>query len=197
VLIAGVITAHVASTSVIDSDWSYVERGASQLTQLPQMIVMFASGTRAAESGWAGEPMPDGVRRACRRGGVVGLVLLLALVSQARAGHDAAPLLGGLHCQALGLPLTEATTAISVSLLALDCFRRRANRATNVRAMAARGSYAAYLVHPPITVLLSAGLRWAAGPTDWTFVAVALSGVPLTFACGWLLTRVRGGRRMI
>jgi glucan biosynthesis protein C len=161
------------------------------LWEFPQMMAMFALGAQAAERGWAGGPLPDRVSRGCGWAAVSGMLMLLLLVAIAAQGVDENALLGGFHVQALAIPIVEATVAIAMSLWTLEWFRRRWNRSGSISRAAGRASYAAYLVHAPVVVVLSIALRWVPVPVEIKFVVVFLAGVPAAFALGRLATRSR------
>ena len=167
------------------------------LWEFPQMMAMFALGAQAAERGWAGGPLPDRVSRRCGWAAVSGMLMLLLLVAIAAQGADENALLGGFHVQALAIPIVEATVAIAMSLWTLEWFRRRWNRSGSISRAAGRASYAAYLVHAPVVVVLSIALRWVAVPVEIKFVVVFLAGVPAAFALGRLATRSRVLGRVI
>jgi len=167
------------------------------LWEFPQMMAMFALGAQAAERGWAGGPIPDRLRRTCRRTAVAGMVMLVLLVAVAGGSDDESALLGGFHVQALAIPIVEATVAIGMSLWTLEWFRRRWNRSSSMSRAASRASYAAYLVHAPAVVLLSVALGWVAVPVEIKFVVVFFAGVPVAFILGWLATRSRVIGRVI
>ena len=71
----------------------------------------------------------------------------------------------------------------------MDWFRRRWDRAGPVVRGAGRASFAAYLVHAPITVALAASLRHVGVPVEVKFAAVFALSVVAAFALGWLFTR--------
>ena len=54
-----------------------------------------------------------------------------------------------------------------------------------------RASFAAYIVHAPVVVLLSAALSSVAIVGELKFIAVAASGIAVSFTGGWLATRAR------
>jgi len=106
-------------------------------------------------------------------------------------GGDDNPFLGGLHPQAAILPLVEGVIAIGMSLWVLEWFRRRWDYATRFTRALGRSSFAAYIVHPPVVVLLSVGLSSVAVAVEVKFVAVFALGAVASFALGWAVTRWR------
>jgi peptidoglycan/LPS O-acetylase OafA/YrhL len=60
-----------------------------------------------------------------------------------------------------------------------------------------RASFAAYLLHAPIIVLLAIALRGVPVPAELKFLAVFGLGVVASFGIGWLATRSRVGGRVL
>ena len=71
-----------------------------------------------------------------------------------------------------------------MSVWTLEWFRRRWNRSGSMSRAAGRASYAAYLVHAPVVVVLSVALRWVAVPVEIKFVVVFFAGVPAASTLG-------------
>ncbi len=161
------------------------------LWELPQMIGMFTLGVLAAESGWNGRPLPKSRMATLVRVAAVSLVAVVSFAVVAASASDAAPLLGGLDVRALPLPLIEAAWAISMSLVTLEYFRRRAARTNASLTAVSVASYDAYLVHPPVIVLLAVVMRTSSVPIEAKFVLVSMFGVPLAFAIGWIVAQAR------
>jgi glucan biosynthesis protein C len=160
------------------------------LWEFPQMIAMFGLGAVAAERGWLDEALPDRVWRNCGLAALAGGVMGLAFVGAIGLAGDEDPFLGGAHPQALALPITEAVIAVAVSLWTLEWFRRRWDHAGPLAHALGRASFAAYVVHAPVVVLLSVGLRDAAVPVETKFLVVFTIGAAASFALGWLVTRL-------
>jgi peptidoglycan/LPS O-acetylase OafA/YrhL len=60
-----------------------------------------------------------------------------------------------------------------------------------------RASFAAYLLHAPIIVLLAIALRGIPVPAELKFLTVFALGVGASFGTGWLATRSRVGGRVL
>jgi peptidoglycan/LPS O-acetylase OafA/YrhL len=110
---------------------------------------------------------------------------------------DAEPFLGGWRLEATLIPLIEATLALGMSLWAIDWFRRRANRAGTLVRGLGRGSFAAYLVHAPLTILFAIVIRNVEIPAELKFLTVFALGVIASFGLGWLVTRSRVTARIL
>jgi glucans biosynthesis protein C len=160
------------------------------------MATLFAFGALAGERGWL-DPIPDWLRRACGRASIIGaLGLVLIVGAVALAGYED-PFLGGWHLQALAEPTTEATIAVAMSLWLLGWFGRRWNHQTRLARSLGRASFAAYIIHPPVLVLLSGGLSSVTIAAEVKFVAVAVLGVASSFTLGWYMTKVRPLARVL
>ncbi len=161
------------------------------LWEFPQMIGMFALGVLAAEAGWNATSLPVNRKKTVVQVAIASLVALLCFAVLGASADDAGPLLGGLHIQALPLPIIEAAWAISMSLVTLEYFRRRATVSSQTLAGASRASYDAYLLHPPLIVVLAVALRTSGFSIGTKFVLVSIVGVSLAFVIGWILAHAR------
>lgn len=167
------------------------------LWEYPQMSALFTLGILARERGWLSDALSPRLRRACGRSAILGIVLAALLGAGIAVTDDPDPFLGGLRIEATLIPLVEATLALGMSLWLVDWFRRRANRAGAVVSGVGRASFAAYLLHVPITILLAVALREVEVPAEVKFLAVFALGVVGSFGLGWLLTRSRAAGRIL
>lgn len=167
------------------------------LWEYPQMSALFALGTLARERGWLSDALPTRLRRACGRAAVLGVVLAALVGAGIAVTHNPEPFLGGLRIEATLIPLIEATLALGMSLWLVDWFRRSANRAGALVSDVGRASFAAYLLHVPITILLAVALREVGVPAEAKFLAVFALGVVGSFGLGWLLTRSQAAGRIL
>jgi peptidoglycan/LPS O-acetylase OafA/YrhL len=97
--------------------------------------------------------------------------------------------LGGFRPEATLIPLIEATLTLGLSLWALDWLRRRWNRGGLLVERLGRGSFVAYLVHAPITVIFAVALRDVAVPAEIKYLVVFALTVVASFGLGSGLTR--------
>jgi len=166
------------------------------LWEWPQMATMFAFGALATERAWL-DPLPDWVRRACGRAGIAGVAGLLFVVALVGAAGDQGPFLGGLHAQAVAEPIAEATIAVAMSLLLLGWFAHRCDNHGPLARSLGRASFAAYVLHPPVVVSLSAAFSSVGVVAEVKFAVVATLGVLASFTVGWLATRVGSIPRLL
>lgn len=167
------------------------------LWEYPQMLALFVLGALAEERGWLVGGLPPRLRRACGRAGALGVGLAGLLGVIITVGVDPDPFLGGLRLQATVIPVVEAMMTVGVSLWAVDWFRRRWNRAGTLVQNVGRASFAAYIVHAPITVVLAVALRNAAVPAEVKLVVVFAATLIASFGLGLLFTRSRAAPRIL
>ena len=180
--------------------WPFLDTGqliGLNLWEYPQMLALFVLGALTEERRWLVDGLSDELRRLCGRAALLAVLAIVIVAVGITLSDDPDPFLGGLRVQARLVPISEATIAVSMSLWATDWFRRRWNRTTKVAREAGRASFAAYLVHAPITVILAAALRDVGVPAEVKFLAVLALAVVASFALGSLLTRSHAVARVL
>jgi fucose 4-O-acetylase-like acetyltransferase len=170
---------------------------ALNLWEYPQMAALFALGVLARERGWLSSALSPRLRRACGGAAVLGIVLAGLVGVGIAITDEPDPFLGGLRIEATLIPLIEAIVAVGMSLWLVDWFRRRGNRAGALVSGLGRASFAAYLLHVPITILLAMALRDVRVPGELKFLAVFALGLIGSFALGWFFARSRGAGRIL
>jgi glucans biosynthesis protein C len=90
------------------------------------------------------------------------------------------------------LALLDGVVAVSMTLWFVDVVRRRWCSHGPMLGWAARGSYAAYIVHPLVLTSLMVLLAPAALAPEIKFVLVSAAGIAACFTIGYALTRVPG-----
>lgn len=167
------------------------------LWEYPQMIALFALGVFARERGWLSDALPPQLRRTCGLAAAVGVVLAALAGAGIAISDDPAPFLGGLRFEATLIPLIEATLALGMSLWLIDWFRRRTKRVGALVGGLGRASFAAYLLHVPVTIMLAVVLREVGVPAELKFLSVFAFGVVASFGLGWFFTRSSVGGRIL
>ena len=162
----------------------------------PQGIGLFALGVLAGERGWLAV-LDRRLVRGCGRAAVVALLGLTALAAWALATDRLDAVAGGLAWPSAAFAILEGLGAVALSLWLLVWFRRRWDRPGQLVQRAGRGSYAAYVLHPPVLVMLSLLVRPLPVPPEAKFLLVAAGGVVAAFAVGVGLTRLRAGTRIL
>jgi glucans biosynthesis protein C len=161
-----------------------------------QASVLFVLGIACGERGWFDTLAWE---RARRMGWVSigGMLLITGLAGSVLADDDFESMAGGVHWQSAAFAAVAGVVGVAVSLWVASWFRRRWNHAGQTAQRAGRGSYAAYVIHPVVLVLISLACLPLAVPPEAKFLIVAGVGVPATFAIGYGLTRVPGLRRVL
>jgi glucan biosynthesis protein C len=160
------------------------------LWEWPQTATLFALGVLAGERSWL-DPVPHWIPRTCGRATAAALVAIGVLVAAVSLADDTDRFTGGWRVQALAEPLVEGTMAVAMSFWMLVWFMRRADHDGPLARRLGRASFAAYILHAPLVVLLSAGLSSVAMVIEFKFLVVAVLGVISSFTVGWSATRVR------
>ena len=167
------------------------------LWEYPQMSALFALGVIAQERGWLTDGLSPQLRRTCGWAAAFGFLLAILAGVGITITDNPDPFLGGLRFEAMLIPLIEATLALGMSLWAIDWFRRRGNRGGPLLSSLGGASFAAYLVHAPITILLAIALRQVGVPAELKFLIVFGLGVAASFGLGWLFTGSRVAGRIL
>jgi hypothetical protein len=167
------------------------------LWEYPQMIALFALGVLSQERGWLSEGLPPQLRRTTGRAAAFGVALAILAGVGIAITDDPEPFLGGLRFEATLIPLIEATLALGMSLWLIDWFRRRANRAGGLVGGLGRASFAAYLLHVPLTIVLAIALRGVGIPAELKLLSVFVLGLIASFGIGWLFARSRVAGRIL
>jgi hypothetical protein len=161
----------------------------------PQGIGLFALGVLAGERGWL-TVLDRRLVRGCGRAAVMAVLGLTALAAWALVTDRLDAVAGGLAWTSAAFAGLEGLGAVGSSLWLVAWFRRRWDRPGPLVRRAGRGSYAAYVLHPPVLVVLSLLARPLPVPPEAKFVLVAAGGVAAAFAAGVGLTRLRAGARI-
>jgi peptidoglycan/LPS O-acetylase OafA/YrhL len=144
----------------------------------PQGIGLFTLGVLAGERGWL-----EGLdRRLVGRCGWLAMAGALALVALVADRLDAEA--GGWTWPAAAVAVLEGSVAVALSLWEVAWFRRRWDRPGRLVQRAGRGSYGAYVLHPPVLVVLSLLVRPLAVAPEAKFLLIATTGVVAAFAVG-------------
>jgi peptidoglycan/LPS O-acetylase OafA/YrhL len=172
-----------------------------QLCYFPQYVLAFATGVAAARGRWL-QPLARSAL-ACRAGWaalVLGPVVLGAVLlwSGALRGREhEAPLLGGWNAASLGLSAWEQVTGTGLGLGALAFCSGLLDRSTALSRWLAERSFAVYLFHPPLLVLITVALRpWNADPF-FKVSALTAAGLAASFLVADVARRLPGIRAIL
>lgn len=177
--------------------WNSEAVRAARPGEWAQGAVLFTLGVHAAEAGWLEDLPPSLVRRVgwVALGGVIATIALFAaLEMQGRAE----PVLN----EAAGWPtipfaLLYGAASVSLTVWLVAWVKARWTGHGPLIGRAARGSYAAYLVHPLVLTAIMVVFAPVALLPEIKFVLVSVGGVSACFAAGYALTRVPGVSRVL
>ncbi|MQA63978.1 MAG: acyltransferase family protein [Actinophytocola sp.] len=170
--------------------------GDLHLWQWPILAGMFGLGIRYSGSGLATD-VGDRLRR---HSGVITLTTIVTLPAIALAvgvdnvAADAGRFLGGWRPEVMLLVTVEAVLVVFGSLWLLGFAQRNFTGTGVIRAAAARGSFAAFVLQGPVLLMLATALRPFDAPAEVKAPLVAVLGIVLCFGLGWLITRDRSAR---
>lgn len=167
-----------------------------KFAEWPQGAVLFALGVHGEEAGWVrrGASAP----RVAALGwtalaGAFGFVGLLAVGMSNGSEDDLGP---ATEWPTITAAVLNGVVAVAFTLWAAIWLRTRL-RADGRGARAARGSYAAYVVHPLVITLIMLAFAPVALGAWPKFVIVASLSVPICFSVGTTLTRLPGMSRIL
>jgi surface polysaccharide O-acyltransferase-like enzyme len=177
--------------------WNSEALAAARPGEWPQGGVLFALGVHAGETGW----LDRLTRQAESRLGWValtGTMVTVAVFAVLETRGEATLVLNA----AAGWPtvvfaVLDGVVAVSLTLWIVTWFRRRWPRHGPLMGKAARGSYAAYLLHPLTLTAVMVLLRPVPVIPEVKFVVVSVIGVIACFLVGYAVTRLPYVRRVL
>jgi len=159
------------------------------LYDLPEYVSFFCIGAIAARRNWL-PTIPASMGR-------VGLLaafmstLILFPIALTGLGHGvSAGFVGAGHWHSAVYGLWEAIYAVGLVLALVSWFRHSFARGSRLSTALARQSFAVYVIHVPIVVILTASLRGAALEDLLRFGLLAVVAVPVCFVLAFLIRRV-------
>jgi glucan biosynthesis protein C len=173
--------------------WSLEPLGL-QFAHFPQYIGAFVAGIIAyRRNGFRG--IPDAVGRFWQRVAVVLIVLFPVLLTA--AGGELDPFLGGFGREAAVLALWEQFLGVAMMVSLLVLFRNRFNRQGSLAKAMAASSYAAFILHGPVLVLLAVNVKRVQQPPQVKIALLAPVAVFLCFSIGYLLRKLPLANRIL
>jgi surface polysaccharide O-acyltransferase-like enzyme len=179
-------------------DWFYRPLN-FKLAHFPQYIGLFILGTVAYRRGWLSALSEDAARGRLW-GRVAILLVVFAPVLFAAGGAlqgGAAPFLGGFHWQALIYALWEQLLCVAMVISLLVLFRRRYDHQGSLARTMSDSAYAIYILHAPILVFVSLGLRSIELYPLLKFLLASLVSLPLCLLAGRVARLLPLARRVL
>ena len=157
------------------------------------------TGEAASEEG-SDDADPGVGRRAARRWGwvtVLGIAAVILLLGSIAGSGELTDALHQMPWQGIAFALAYGVVSISFSLWCLSWFHRRWTGHWRWSQRAGRASYATYLLHPLVLTGVMVALSWLPGGPAVKLFLVVVTGVPLCFLAGSVVTRLPGLRRLL
>jgi len=162
----------------------WVPLGLFEPYHLTQYAMLFAAGIIAYREGWI-DAIPKATAKLWSRVAIL-MVILLLVVS---AVTDSREFSGGLTLASLLGTTWEAFMCVSMCIALLALFQNRFNSQSSIKKALASNTFAVYLIHVPIIVLLQYMLIGVAIDPLAKFAIVGAVGVPLVFAISHYVIR--------
>jgi len=169
-----------------------------QFPFFPQYICMFIVGIIAYRHNWLVRiPNAIGKLWVC-----IALLLILILfpalfVLGGALKGDVTSFTGGLHWQCFGYAVWEQFTGVAIIISLLFLFRNRFNRQGSVSKAMSASAYTAYIIHPPVVVLVTIAMRNISLYPLLKFALAVLIAVPLCFALGNFIRQLPLAKRIL
>jgi fucose 4-O-acetylase-like acetyltransferase len=172
------------------------ERWHLAVGQAPGWLAGFVIGVLAAERHWL--PLEAGLARRVRWiCWTTVLLVVVVIASSGPLGYDMQVYLGGVTWQSGLLAVIEGVLITTASLWVVDLFERRFDRQGPFGRQLARSAFAAFLVHQGVLVALVLASRQVGATPEVSYLTVASLGIVVSFAIGWILTRLPGVSRIV
>lgn len=165
------------------------------LAYLPQYLSFFVIGALAYRGDWL-RAIPDRYGTMGFAAAAISTFLLMPVAMSVRLGAGDA-FLGGGTWQSAVYALWDSIFSVGMGLGLIVYFRRRRNQQKKLGASLAASSFAVYLIHCPLIVLLAVLLRNLHIAAMMKFCLTACLGVPLCFAAAYLLRKLPGLNKIL
>jgi hypothetical protein len=155
---------------------------------------VFVAGIIAYRRNWF-RGIPDAVGTFWQRVALV-LIVLFAVLLRATGG-DVRPFLVGLRWEAAVLAFGEQFLGVAMMVSLLVLFRNRFNHQGRLAKAMAASSYAAFILHGPVLVLLAVNVKRVQQPPQVKIALLAPVAVFLCFSIGYLLRKLPLANRIL
>ncbi len=168
-----------------------------QLAHSPQYIAFFVVGLVAYRNNWLAQVTEaQGKLWSVVAVALVPIFLAIAVAGEALSG-DLSAFEGGLHWQAAAYAIWEQFMAVAMIVSLLVLFRSRFNHQGRLARTLSDATFAVYVLHPPVIVLLAMALSVFQLDGGIKFVLVAPLALALCFAIGSAVKRLPVARDIL
>ncbi|MFN2217822.1 MAG: ATP-binding cassette domain-containing protein [Anaerolineae bacterium] len=168
-------------------------RGFPTLAYLPQYLSFFVVGIIASRRGWF-RTLPGSMGIFGFAAAAAAAVLLFPLAFSGRLfSLDLTALtnaFGNGHWQSAIYALWDSIFAVGMCLGLITFFRRTFNRQSSLGSFLSRHSYAVYILHIPVIVIVAYALRGIRTAPLLKFGLASLVAVPASFAVAYLVGKI-------
>ncbi len=169
--------------------------GFPTLAYLPQYLSFFVIGSVAYRRGWL-QTLADRLGKLGFLAAVLATLLFYPIIILGIVGGTFRFLGNGSWPSAV-YALWDSIFAVGMALAAITFFRRYLGKKSKFGAFLAQQSYAVYVIHVPIVVLVAYLLRGMNLGLILMFSLTALIAVTLSFTAAWLMRKIPGVARVL
>lgn len=177
------------------------------LAYLPQYLSFFIVGTIAYRRDWF-RTIPGRMGKVGFLTAVVATLILFPIMIMGALGGTFPSFMGNGTWQSAVYALWDSTFAVGMVLASITFFRRYFNGTSRLGKFLSQQSYAAYIIHVPITVFMAYALYVALSQSGidiggihfgplLKFGILSVIVVPLCFAIAWLIRKIPGVSKVI
>lgn len=163
-----------------------------QLSYLPQYIFYFFAGLILSKAGVA--KLADNQKIIPWL--IPALVLFAGLTAAVTILLDTKPFRGGINPYTIYYSFTQGYLSVALSIVCLVFFDRVANQSAWLSGYPARAAYGTFFIHALVLVALAIVVKPLVMAPVLKFLLLGLVGVPVSFVCGYVLTRLPLGKRI-
>lgn len=183
-ILIGLVSFAVRQYWPVGSSWHNMQFG-----YFTQYIFFFAFGILARRGDWITRfPKQRGYVLLCSAV-IFTIIVWPALMAMGDAAHNMAFYDGGMHWQALTSAVWEQIFGLCFSVGLIVLFREKFNGTGRFATLCRKNSFAVYVWHMPVVVILSLLLVSATLPPGLKFVITSLAGFVITLALTHLVIR--------
>lgn len=161
-----------------------------QIGLAPQYVFLYFIGVISYQNNWIEHLTQKKAQLWLIYSIAVVLIWTLILLTSGDINANIALLAGGLSWQSYLYSFWEASLSISMPIVLLYFFKEKYNTKNYFTKLLSKNTYAFFIIHTPVIVLLTYSFRNIAIHPLLKFISVAASGTFLSFLISSLLTKI-------